>query len=246
MLLASRSRLLLSAPRATVRRRCSVAGMARGASALSGNGAILTGTVGVVCRSCGGCKTPDEGTATGADGGAGRVPEDGYSARAEGQTFDFSDSGAVSGACVTTRSHQGACEMRRRVRADQSFPRFDPCLPRPAREPSAGPGCDSRDQARRLPDSGAPARAQRPPVQPERPQLRRPLPARFGRARGSARPIMRRRRRGHRLRRQRIGRVRFLCAFEVAIPRRTIGALAQGQEPAAPAVKREAEEDWGR
>ena len=29
--------------------------------------------------------------------------------------------------------------MRRRVRADQSFPRFDPCLPRPAREPPAGP-----------------------------------------------------------------------------------------------------------
>ena len=34
--------------------------------------------------------------------------------------------------------------------------------------------------------------------------------------------------------------------LELAIPRRTIGALAQGQEPAAPAVKREAEEDWGR
>jgi bifunctional non-homologous end joining protein LigD len=31
-------------------------------------------------------------------------------------------------------------ELRRRVRADQSFPRFDPCLPRPAREPPAGPG----------------------------------------------------------------------------------------------------------
>jgi bifunctional non-homologous end joining protein LigD len=31
-------------------------------------------------------------------------------------------------------------ELRRRVRAEQSLPRFEPCLPRPASEPPAGPG----------------------------------------------------------------------------------------------------------
>ena len=31
-------------------------------------------------------------------------------------------------------------ELGRRVRAEQSFPRFEPCLPRPASEPPAGPG----------------------------------------------------------------------------------------------------------
>jgi bifunctional non-homologous end joining protein LigD len=31
-------------------------------------------------------------------------------------------------------------ELRRRVRAEQSVPRFEPCLPRPASEPPAGPG----------------------------------------------------------------------------------------------------------
>ena len=31
-------------------------------------------------------------------------------------------------------------ELRRRLRAEQSLPRFDPCLPRPASEPPAGPG----------------------------------------------------------------------------------------------------------
>jgi ATP-dependent DNA ligase len=31
-------------------------------------------------------------------------------------------------------------ELRRRVRAEQSFPRFEPCLPRPASEPPAGAG----------------------------------------------------------------------------------------------------------
>ena len=31
-------------------------------------------------------------------------------------------------------------ELRRRIRADQSQPRFDPCLPRSAKEPPPGPG----------------------------------------------------------------------------------------------------------
>ena len=31
-------------------------------------------------------------------------------------------------------------ELRRRLRAEQSIPRFDPCLPRAAQEPPAGPG----------------------------------------------------------------------------------------------------------
>jgi bifunctional non-homologous end joining protein LigD len=31
-------------------------------------------------------------------------------------------------------------ELRRRVRAERSLPRFEPCLPRSAREPPAGPG----------------------------------------------------------------------------------------------------------
>ena len=31
-------------------------------------------------------------------------------------------------------------ELRRRVRADQSLPRYEPCLPRSAKEPPAGPG----------------------------------------------------------------------------------------------------------
>jgi ATP-dependent DNA ligase len=31
-------------------------------------------------------------------------------------------------------------ELRRRLRAEQSLPRFEPCLPRPAQEPPAGPG----------------------------------------------------------------------------------------------------------
>jgi bifunctional non-homologous end joining protein LigD len=32
-------------------------------------------------------------------------------------------------------------EPRRRARAEQSVPRFEPCLPRPASEPPTGPGC---------------------------------------------------------------------------------------------------------
>ncbi len=31
-------------------------------------------------------------------------------------------------------------ELRRRLRADRPIPRFEPCLPRPAKEPPAGPG----------------------------------------------------------------------------------------------------------
>jgi hypothetical protein len=31
-------------------------------------------------------------------------------------------------------------ELRRRVRAEQSFPRYEPCLPRPAKQPPNGPG----------------------------------------------------------------------------------------------------------
>jgi ATP-dependent DNA ligase len=31
-------------------------------------------------------------------------------------------------------------ELRRRVRAEQSLPRYEPCLPRPAKQPPAGPG----------------------------------------------------------------------------------------------------------
>jgi bifunctional non-homologous end joining protein LigD len=31
-------------------------------------------------------------------------------------------------------------ELQRRLRAEQSLPRFEPCLPRPASEPPAGPG----------------------------------------------------------------------------------------------------------
>ena len=31
-------------------------------------------------------------------------------------------------------------ELRRRLRADRPLPRFEPCLPRPAKEPPAGPG----------------------------------------------------------------------------------------------------------
>jgi hypothetical protein len=33
-----------------------------------------------------------------------------------------------------------ASELRRRVRAGQPLPRFEPCLPRPAKQPPAGPG----------------------------------------------------------------------------------------------------------
>jgi hypothetical protein len=102
MLRARRSRFRLS-PRA-IRRRCRFADGAAGVSSPRGSGAILTGMVVTVRRSGGGCKTPDGGT------GAGRMPDDGYSARAAGRTSDFPDSGVVSGACVTARSHQGACE----------------------------------------------------------------------------------------------------------------------------------------
>ena len=31
-------------------------------------------------------------------------------------------------------------ELQRRLRAEQSSPRFEPCLPRPAKEPPSGPG----------------------------------------------------------------------------------------------------------
>jgi ATP-dependent DNA ligase len=31
-------------------------------------------------------------------------------------------------------------ELRRRLRAEQSFPGYEPCLPRPAKQPPAGPG----------------------------------------------------------------------------------------------------------
>jgi hypothetical protein len=94
-------RFKLSAPRA-IRRRCRFADGAAGVSALRGGGAILTGMVVTVRRSGAGCKTPDGGTATGAGGGAGRMPDDGYSARATGRTSDFPGSGVVSGACVTS------------------------------------------------------------------------------------------------------------------------------------------------
>jgi hypothetical protein len=69
-------------PGATVTRRCPVAGLAAGVSAVRGNGAILT-VMAVIVRRSGGCKTPDEGTATGAGGRAGGMPDAGYSTRAE-------------------------------------------------------------------------------------------------------------------------------------------------------------------
>jgi hypothetical protein len=57
-------------------------GLAAGVSAVRGNGAILT-VMAVIVRRSGGCKTPDEGTATGAGGRAGGMPDAGYSTRAE-------------------------------------------------------------------------------------------------------------------------------------------------------------------
>ena len=53
---------------------------------------------------------------------------------------------------------------------------LEPCLP-PTGERAAGRGrLDSRDQARRLPDPGAPARAQRAPRHAQRPRPRGPFP----------------------------------------------------------------------
>ena len=40
-------------------------------------------------------------------------------------------------------------EPRRRLRADRPLPRFEPCLPRPAREPPGGPGWPFRPISRR-------------------------------------------------------------------------------------------------
>ena len=63
---------------------------------------------------------------------------------------------------------------------------LEPCLP-PTGERAAGRGrLDSRDQARRLPDPGAPARAQRAPSHAQRPRPRGPFPAYRGSDRGLA------------------------------------------------------------
>jgi hypothetical protein len=63
-------------------RRCPVAELAAGVSAVRSNGAILAVMVVILCR-LGARKTPDEGTATGAGGRAGGMPDAGYSTRAE-------------------------------------------------------------------------------------------------------------------------------------------------------------------
>jgi bifunctional non-homologous end joining protein LigD len=93
-------------------------------------------------------------------------------------------------------------ELRRRLGAEQSLPSFDPCLPRSADQPPAGPGwiheikhdgfrilAHRRGRSVRLITGG-------------------PLSPRRGGDRGLARSILRRRRRGHRLRRQRTCRIR--------------------------------------
>jgi len=50
-------------------RRCLVGVLAAGVSAPRPDGVILSGMVPIVCRSGGGCKTPEVGKATGAGGG---------------------------------------------------------------------------------------------------------------------------------------------------------------------------------
>ena len=42
--------------------------------------------------------------------------------------------------CASLLRSSATRELRRRLRAERAFPRFDPCLPRPAQEPPAGPG----------------------------------------------------------------------------------------------------------
>jgi hypothetical protein len=53
--------------------------------------------------------------------------------------------GSVRLAFVTARPYlfpamSVTSELRRRVSAEQSLPRYEPCLPRPAKHPPAGPG----------------------------------------------------------------------------------------------------------
>ena len=75
ILRARRSRLRLSAPPATVRRRYSVGVVA--VAAPRGDSARLTEVVLIVRRSSGASKTPEDGTATGAGGDAARTPDRG-------------------------------------------------------------------------------------------------------------------------------------------------------------------------
>ena len=75
ILRAGRSRVRLSAPPATVRRRCSVGVVA--VAAPRGDRARLTEVVLIVRRSSGASKTPEDGTATGAGGDAARTPDRG-------------------------------------------------------------------------------------------------------------------------------------------------------------------------
>src|SRR5262249_46374092 len=106
---ATSSRFCCVVLRAAVRRgtKCRAVRVSEAPSGLRGDGACLTDMVVIVRRSAVACKTPDEGTATGAGGGAGRTPDDGYAAGSDGGTTVAFKSGIITGACVTTRSHQG-------------------------------------------------------------------------------------------------------------------------------------------
>ena len=93
-------------------------------------------------------------------------------------------------------------ELKRRVR------RYEPCLPRPGKEPPAGPGWNSRNQTRWL---SHPGRARRRPCAARNSERLRPsrtFPAGRSCGRRVAGALLYRRQRSNRLRRQRPLRVR--------------------------------------
>jgi hypothetical protein len=128
-------------------------------------------------------------------------------------------------------------ELRRRLRADRPLTRFEPCLPRPAKEPPAGPGCDLLEL------DGVDLR-------------REPIEVRKRTLKG----LLRRAHPGIAFNRhfEVEGAVVFrqACALgcEGIVSKRLGSPYRSGRadcwvkvkNPAAPAVKQEAEEDWGR
>ena len=61
-------------------------------------------------------------------------------------------------------------ELQRRLRAEKSQPNFEPCLPRPTKEPPVGPGW-IHESSTMASASWRTAKARHPPDEPKRPRL---------------------------------------------------------------------------
>src|SRR5262249_478615 len=87
--------------------KCRAVRVCAATPALRGDGASLTEVLMIVRRSSDACKTPEDGTPAGAGGGAGTTPDGGEAGGGHGGNPPVFVSRTMTGACVTTRSHQG-------------------------------------------------------------------------------------------------------------------------------------------